>query len=598
MSRLLPLLVLAAPISLAAQEVVTLDQSLQFSYNGSRVSMAELTSANAYTRANYRFDLGMPILAYRLGAMDLGGSIGYVKQANDSGSDASIGLNTIGVQGSLFPFQPYHVTFDYSRATAPNLFGEGTEVGQSFGLGLVYRGWRVQDLHVTYRHGSTTGIGSGGNFDSFAVTDTERRGRTSVHISADEQIASYGSSTPWRSTGLSITSRTELDRSWSLNSNTFASGYNGSSAVQAGLNLVGNLGAWTSMSSVDGTYTDFEAQSQRTGAFSQSLAHTWDRFSGFSSLGISRGSTSGAAGASSALTSLIFGGSYRLADQWMVMGDLSSTWNATHVSQGPNDTSVVPAYAGRTASYHVGLSWGGELPDVLKHAMFYWSDLRFQTRLQDEYPPDYLPPELAQTVLKRKLDRQGELQFTSDLYHLQNVGDGHQDWLRVQGGLSFATGLLVQTIGDWRRDDRFSDPTSSSESKVLSMYGAYAMGRTSLRFGMGYSKSEITGWDRPIDLPPSNGLGAISTPGASTYYSLGVDTRLGQTPCGAMLYRNNDPTGMGTTTLMTHLSTGFRKVRFNITYQRGWRSDGLRTSQVSINLVRWFDTMALWGLGD
>jgi hypothetical protein len=56
--------------------------------------------------------------------------------------------------------------------------------------------------------------------------------------------------------------------------------------------------------------------------------------------------------------------------------------------------------------------------------------------------------------------------------------------------------------------------------------------------------------------------------------------------------------GLGTTSLLTYCSTGFRKVRFNLNYQRGWRTDGLRTSQVSIQLARWFDTIPVWGLGD
>lgn len=588
MARFFSTLLLAAPLALAAQEVVTLDQSLAFSYNGSRASLGDIASTSALTRADYRFDVGMPILAYRLGAINVGGTLGYVKQSNDDASDSTVGLNTVGFQGMLFPYQPYHLTFDYGRSTSPNLFGDGTQVGQSYGLGLVYRGYRIQDLRIAYRHGSTSGAVGSGEYTAWSLSDTERRGNTDIRISADRQEASYGHSLPWRSTSIAANARTYLSRDWSLNTSTFASMYQTSSAIQAGSNLVGNLGDWTSMSALDARYSDFQSQAQRAMSLSQSLAHTWGRFSAFTQLGFSSGTSSGASGGSSTMANATLGTSFRLSENWVLMSDVSSAWSGLTSTSGSSNVTVGN---NRTTSLHVGLSWGGSLPELLTHAMFYWSDLRFQRRVEEDYPPDYIPPELAQTLVKRRTDREGQLQFSSDLYHVENSAHGHQDWFRMQGGLSFSSGLMVQTIGDWRKDDAFTDPAFQSESRMMTMFGAYGMGRTALRFGMGYSKNTTT-------LNGSQVQNQWLPQGASTYYSLGVDSFVAGMPCGAMLMRNNDPMGLGTTTLMTHLSTGFRKVRFSINVQRGWRSDGLRTSQITINLLRWFDTMALWGLGD
>jgi hypothetical protein len=591
LSRLPLILFLAAPLTLGAQETVTLDQSLGFSYKGSQASLGAQSASDTTTQAYYQFELGMPILAYRLGAMSIGGGVGYLKQSNEYASDSALGLNTFGVSGSLFPYQPYHLSFDFSQTKALDLFDGGSNSGQTFGLGLTYRGYRIQNLQVAYRHGRVNGIGGGGNYSSLSVSDNERRGATDIHFAADRQEATFGLGSTWRSTTMTINAQTKLKGPWSLTNSLSTIVYQGATFLQAGASLMGAFGPWATMSALDTSFNKSESQTLRSAGLSQSIARSWGRFSAFSQVGISGGSSSQDSASSATMGNLILGGSYKLTSEWTLMGDVSGGWSGAKAGAGSSANAP-----GATRSLHVGMSWGGGMPELLRQAMFYWSNLRFQRRLEEDYPPDYLPPEMAKVQMRRRLEQHGSMQFSTDLYRVQNGGPGHQDWFRVQGGLSFPNGLMVQTIGDLRKDNRFSNPELSLQNTHLTLHGAYGLGKTSLTFGMGYSKSSVT---EGTPLQPSVNLPQAGSNTARTtlYYSLGANSFVAGIPVGVTLLRNNDAMGLGTTSLLTYFSNSFGKTSFNVNLQRGWRTDGLRTSQVTVNIGRWFDTIPLWGFG-
>lgn len=591
MNRLSLTLLLAAPLALGAQEAVVLDQSVSVSYNEYQASLGGLSAGAATTQATYQFDLGMPVLAYRLGSVNVGGAVGYVRQSGDTGSDATVGLNSVGLSGSLFPYQPYHISFDFTRTTSPDLFDSGSQEARTFGLGLIYRGAWVQNLQVAYRHGSVHGPGGSGSFSSWSLSDAERRGNTDIRISADRQDARFGPTMAWGSTTLTVGTQTQLPGTWMLSNSISAVDFQGTRFVVGGATLSGTSGPWTSMSSMDLSYAAMERETIRSGGLSQSLARTWGRFAAFTQVGVSGGSSSDSRTLETSLMNVIVGGSYRLNANWSLMADVSGAWNT---SQGPST-----GYGqGPTRSMHVGATWGGALPEILKHAMFYWSNLRFQQRLEEDYPPGFLPPEMAKVQLRRRQEQNGALQFSTDIYRLENGGPGHQDWYRIQGGLSFPGGLMVQTVGDFRKDDRLSRPDRIFQDRHLVMHGAYAFTDTSVNFGMGYSKSTSEMRGASASTTTFSTAGDLRPTRATTYYSVGMSTFAWHTPVGVTMLRNNDALGYTTTSLMAYTSKSYGKTSFNISLQRGWRSDGLRTSQITINLSRWFDTIPLWIFGD
>ncbi len=587
-----PMFLLAVPLAVGAQEVATLDHSLSMSYFGNQASLGGLNSRSTYTKTDYQFDLGMPILAYRLGALNLGGSIGYVRQSFDGEADSATGLNSVSVAGALFPYQPYHITFDVTRSTAPSLFGSGSNTSQTLGLDFLYRGRAIQDIRISYRHGDLSGDGVSGAFDSWVVTENERWGRTDLRVYGDHQEASFGEGSSWKSSTFTASTRTALVGDWTWNNSVSAFDFQGTRLAQVGTSLLGSQGPWTSTTIFDAAFTESATSRERSGGLSQSLARTWGRVSAFGIAGVTGGSSSSTGGTAST-ENLILGASYRLTPEWTLMGDVSGAWSRSAATGTASGLDTGP-----TRSTHVGLTWGGSMTDTIRHAFFFWSDLRFQRRIEEDYPPDYLPPELAKAQMRRRMDQQGSLQFSADAYRLENGGPGHQQWFRMQGGLNFNNGLMLQTIGDLRTDDRFSNRELVFRNEHLMLFGAYRIGQASLRFNYGYSKATVRDAEGTTLTPANQSLVSTGGDRSATYYGVGVNAMAFTIPYGVMVLRNNDAMGVGTTSVLTYLSAGFRKVRFNLNYQRGWRTDGLRTSQISLQLARWFDTIPVWGLGD
>lgn len=581
-------LLLAAPLSLGAQEVATWDHSLSMSYFGSEASLGALSSRSTYTKADYQFDLGMPVLTYRLGALNLGGSVGYVRQALDGEADSATGLNTVSLAGALFPYQPYHITFDVTRTTAPSLFGSGLNTGQSESVDWIYRGRRVQDIRISFRHGTLEGSGLEGGFTSWVVTENQRVGRTDFRFYGDHQEADFGPNATYRSTTANASSRTPLFGDWTWTNNATVLDFQGARMAQVGSGIVGSRGPWTSTTFLDLAYEDGHGTSSRSGGLSQALARTWGKTTTFGIVGLSGGSTS--SGLRSSAGNLVLGATFRLSAEWTVSGDVSGAWNRSGAQ-----TEGFGQSAGPSRAVHAGLSWGGAMTDLIRHAFFYWSDLRFKQRIEEDYPPDYLPPELQKAQMRRRMDQEGSLQFSADAYYLTNGGPGSQLWYRMQGGLHFGNGLMLQTIGDLRMDNGMSDPSLRFRNEHLTIFGAFQVGKFSLRANGGYSRATST----PVSgAMTGGGYSDLINGKAVTYFGLGMNgTALG-TPLGAMVMRNNDALGYRTTTLFTYTALSIRKLNFSLNYQRGWRSDGLRTSQISLQLSRWFDTIPLWGLGD
>ena len=573
-------LLLLVPMALGAQEVVTLSQSLSMGLNASQARAEDSFSRSSTLQTDYRFDVGMPIVAYRLGALNLGGNLDWVRQNNDGQSDSALALSTIGLAGSLFPYQPYHVSFDYTHLTNPDLFSSGKANSDTWGLGLAYHGPIVQSLRMAYRQGTTSGTTRGG-FSSFGLADDQHRGNTDLRFQGD-WLEANNDGLLWRNTALVASASTTLSKDWYFLNNLHAQSSQGSSQTQFTSNLIGRTGGWTAMTSLNSGYDAFPGQSSRTLGLGQSLAHTWGRLSGFTTLGFATASTAGEAPAPPPAAHLSLGAVYKLTQAWSVLGDVSGGWTGQREALGP-----ATGQAGQPRTLHAGLNWGGELVDQMQQALFYWTNLRFQRRLEEDYPPGYLSPEVTQIVLRRRREQSGTMTFATDIYRSDN-DLGHQTWYRVRGGLNLGTGLMVQTMGDLRKDEGFSDSTTQRKEQNLTLYGIQRLGRDSLSFNYGYSQSSQTA-QGGADGPPSS---------TTTTYAVGYNTFLANVPLSTYLTRSIDATGLVTNNFIAFTSAMYGRVQFRITYQHGWRSNGSRGDQISLNLARAFETIALWGQGD
>ena len=589
---LLPLLLVPA---LGAQEAVTLDQSLQFNSVMNRVGQGDWTSSSVISQAAYEFTVGAPLLEYRLGTLSLGSALGYDKLSTGSASDSDFGLRSTSLAGSLFPYQPYHVTFDVSRAKAPHLFGSGDQITDTFGLGLTYRGPVIQGVRLDYRHGDYVGDFGHQSWSLFTMTGSQRYTWTDVNYYADQTGIGAGGITKRISAGMNA--RTILSRDWTWMNQVTAQGTPGNQAVQAGSDLSGIIGPWTSLSSLNTSYQDANLGGTRMLTLAQSLAYTQGRLSSFAQAGLTGASGFGAFRDSTTAELLNLGVSYRLTPQWNLSADAGKAWTGAPQSAGGSGSVRGGSGLGGTTSMHVGASWGGSLTDQLKHALFYYSDLRLQQQLQEDYPPGFMPPEVTEILMRRRMSREGGLRFTGDAYHLKN-DSGREDWLRASGNLSFRNGFMFEALADWRRDDGFFQPNYGSLERDLSLSSAFRAGRVQMHLGMGASNSTSLASSGGNSAGAFLGQGFRGPVGSRTFYTVGLDAPIFGIPWGALLLRTRDAFGLETSTFTTHLSGAYRSIGYGVTFSQGYQSNGLRNSQITVNLRRWFDTMSLWGPED
>lgn len=584
---LLAFSLLLVPVVLGAQEVVTLNQGLVMVLDASQAGGGGSSDRALGMQADYRFDVGMPILTYRLGTLNLGGNLDWTWQSVYGEQASALNLNSIGVAGSLFPYQPYQFSFDYTHNTSPNLFGGGKSSSDNLGLGISYQGRLLQHLRMDYRRGTTSGFAQG-DFSSYSIQEDQHLGSTDLQFQGD-RLEYTSAGITWRYTNLFASAYSPLSRDWLLMNHMRFMTNQDSRQTQFGSLLMGKPGDWTSVTSLDAGQDAFSLQTSRRLGLNQSLARTWGRMSGFTMAGVATASQSGESSASHA-THLTLGGVYKLTQAWSLVGDVSGAWAGQ--ANGPGE-SANPSMQAR--AFHVGLTWGGKLPDQLRHLLFYWNNLQFQRRLAEDYPPDYLPQEMTQMLVQRRREQDGPLAFSTDLY--RNDNDlGHQLWYRMNGTLSLGMGLMVQIMGDLRRDVGFSDPKGQATDQNINLYGTQRLGRGSLSFSYGHYRS-----DQSILSTSSRDSGSgvpFASSASSTSYSLGWNTFVTNIPVGTYLLRGIDARGLVTSRLAAFTDASIGKLRFRILYQHGWRSDGTRGDQLSINLLRTFDTIALWGLGN
>lgn len=587
MKAFLGLMLTLVPSCLGAQEAVTLDQSFSMNFGAARASADGASSHSSDLQADYHFNVGMPVFVYRLGALNLGGGVGWVRENIDGQSDSALTLNTLSVSGALFPYRPFHLSFDFQRTASPLLFGVGTNHADTWGVGLSYHGPLVQSLRMAFRHAATSGFAQA-RFSSLDVADDQRRGNTDLHfqwgvVQADNEGVS------WRFTNLAANATTNLTRDWYFQNSIHSQHSEGRSQTQFASNLVGRTAGWLLMTSMDAAYNTFADQTGRTLGLAQSLARTWGRLSLFTSMGLTTASVSGAQQAPPDETHLTLGTIYKLNHGWSVSTDASGAW-----SKRPDAQGVSVAALGQTRTLHAGLSWGGTVPDQLRHILFFWTNLRFERRLSEDYPPGYLPPEVTHTLMRRRQEQDGSLSFASDLYRSDN-GVGHQNWYRVRGGLNLGTGLMVETVGELRRDRGFSDATLFSEERSLTLFGSQRLGKGSITFSYGHFNSTQDSPGRAVD-PAAEPTRPVLA--ASTSYAVGGSTFFGPLPVGSMLSRSIDPRGLVTNSLSTYTASSYGKLQFRVTFQHGWRSDRTSGDQITLNVSRAFDTIALGGQGD
>lgn len=584
-----------SPFLLVAQEPVMFAQNFELRFQQWQVSQASQLSqiTSSTTQGVYDFALGFPVFTYRLGAMALTGGLAYDRVTiKDDGfqaslpyqSDSAFGLNTMGARLNLFPYQPFKVQLDYTRTKAPGLLGAQPVRGDILGAGIGYRGRYLQDVDLIFRKSTLRQDTAKESWSTLALNGNQRLGSTEVTLQALRQDFEATSYIPaWRNTHAAMRTETVFSPTWRLRTNESLENYLGSRWMDGEATLQGLTGNWTNLTTVG--YRGTRAGDYRSNGESAGESLAWKRgrwlMSGTVAFSRLQDSLGRDAQNGSFITSLNAG----LGAGWSVLGSVAATsQSGSLLAAGPKGST----------SYQFGLVRGGELPDLVRHSLYVVSDWSFDRWRNEAYPPGYLPAELADQLMQRRLKQRGQLGFSIDVGRTsERGGSGFQDWARVSGDLTAGSNFRMLMLGDYRRDDGFSQPGVRTSSRAFTSNASYSLSRVSLTATLGLTRNEREGTAGQDPLPGSIAH-QYPEQGSTRFEAAGLNLRLWKMPVGVLWTQLDPGIGPRSRAVSTHVDLDYRLISLRLAYDEGRQDGGLHTRRVMVTLRRFFDTVALW----
>ncbi|WP_257308244.1 hypothetical protein [Geothrix fuzhouensis] len=581
------LLLVSAATAVQAEDCpLVLNQRFQLRYNQWQSSQMATTST---TQAIYEVEAGIPIFTYRLGALALNGAVEYNRLAYSNESGAEIGLNRYGARISLFPYRPVHLYLDYQHTQSPDLLGSGSLKGETWGAGLRYANRILGDVFLTYRHGEARlegGATPNAYRDEWAQWKLEthhRFAQTQVDFEALRQDYAPLGTPAWRYTTLNLDTSTFLARDWKLRTRAQAQESGASRWSNFSASLYGPIsGAWHSLTNVSTDATATGSVRTATSFTSESLVYESGRWYSHAT-GSYGGADTPAQERSERTSSLLMGGSYTLNPEWRLHGDAGLSYFQRSLVTQDDSKSI--------SSLNLGIARGGDVPELIRHSLFFLSDWNFDRKMREEYPPDFVPTELAQELLRRRMRQTGSFGFTADLWRMSDSStEGTLDWARVTGQVQTRSDLAFYLMGDFKHDKGLTQPGLDLRSTDLQVNGSYRMGPTTLTASLGYSD----GYQSQTAVSATNPAPFVGNQvGLSRHYSAGATTRLWRVPVGALLLRYDASMNPSTTTLSAWADLSFRQVSLRVRYQTSRTDGGFRNDSINVDLLRWFDTICV-----
>jgi hypothetical protein len=578
--RLLTLMLVGAASAVLAEDCpLLLNQRFQLHYNQWQSNLSSTISTG---QAVYEVEASVPVFTYRLGALALNGAVEYNRLSIGSESSSDAGLSRYGARLSLFPYRPFRVYLDYQHSQTPDLFDSGRVKGDTWGAGFTYHSRFLQDVRLSYRHGDSRLGDQREDWGLWKLEANQRMGNTTLRLqSTRQEYNSPATGQNWRLLVANLDSETHFEDKWLLRFRTQAQDTANAQWFDVSATLYGPIGgAWhTLTTATSGTTRAGDLRMGNTFA-SESVVYQGGRWQAYATGAFSR-SEAKPVGQESQLTSASLGGTYSLSADWRLHGDVgNSTMHQTFGTQGLDR---------RTSTVNIGLARGGDVPELIRHSLFFLSDFSFSRRVREEYPPDFVPSELAQEQFRRRMRQTGSFGFTADVWRIADqTTQGKVDWARVTGQVQTRGALTLYLAGDFKNDLGFAQPGLNTRNSDLMVNGSYRLGVTSLMASLGYSDSHQR-------LMPTATYGYPWMPGvadgASRHYSAGVTSRLGKVPLGAMLMRFDNSQAPGATTLSTWADLSFRQVSLRVRYEASRMDNGFRSSRIVLDLLRWFDTI-------
>lgn len=575
-----------SPLLLVAQEPVLFAQNLDLRFQQWRFGQ----STESDVHGTYDFTVGLPVITYRLGALALTGAFSYEKVTvrddafQINASDSTFGLSSAGVRLNLFPYRPFQVRLDYTRTKTPGLMGAENVRGDILGMGLGYRGRYVQDVGLSFRRSTLRQGSAKEDWDTLTLNGIQRFGSTEVILLAQRQNFEASIYVPaWQNTHTILRTETLFSPKWLLRTTETVQNLPGNRWMDGDATLQGYSGPWTNLTILGYRGTRAKDYHSNAGSIGESLAWKHGSWVLHGTTAFSR--MQDALGRNTQNASLIAGLNARLGPSWTFISSIATS------SIGGNSLAG-PGIRGST-SYQIGFVRGGDLPDLVRHSLYLISDWSFDRWRNEVYPPGYLPGELADQLVQRRLKQNGQLGFSVDLGHTsERGGNGVQDWARIAGNISAGSNLRMLVLGDVRRDDGFIMRGVRTKNTAFTGNASYSLSRFSLTATLGLTRNEQEGGPSEALQQGSSSIQG-SMLGSTRFEAAGLNLRLWKMPAGLLWTKLDPGNGPSSQALSAHLDFDYRLISFRVSYDEGKQEGGPRSRRIMVSLHRFFDTVAL-----
>lgn len=568
--------------ALAEDYPLLINQRFQLHYNQWQMSQAPATSTS---QAVYEVEAAVPIVTYRLGALALNGAVEYNRLAYGPEADSQTGISRYGARLSLFPYRPFRMYLDYQHSQTPDLFGSGRVLGNTWGGGITYGSRFLQDVRLSYRNGTSKLAELRDDWSQWKLEANQRIGNTQLQLhSTRQEFQTFGADKGWRLFIVNLDTESHIGRDWFMRTRSQLQDNQGSRWFDLGATFYGPIaGSWHSLTTASGGATTAGDYRTANTFASESLVFVTGRWHTHTSGAFSQSDTA-ATGQGVHVGTAALGATYSLSQDWRVHGDLgASKVRQTFSSQDLSRT---------TTTVNVGVARGGDVPELIRHTLFFFSDWTFDRRIREEYPPNFVPTELAQEMLRRRMRQTGSFGFTADLWRMSdNVNQGRLDWARVTGQIQTRGNYTLYLAGDYKHNADMSQLGLDTRTADLVANSSYRLGNTALTASMGYSSSRQS-------LTPAAAASGFTLPGTrqdgqSRNFSLGLTSRILKVPFGVMILRYDPPLTNPTTTVSTWADLSFRQVSLRVRYEVSRMDNGFRSNRFTLDLLRWFDTISV-----
>ena len=551
-------------------EPIIYNQDLRFKYDLEGTTGMDDVETQTF---NYRFSLALPAISYRLGSLIFNGSVDYDSLKIGDRKADDFGLKGYGLTLNLFPLRKFHLGLIYSHYESPELFNESSSKSKRYGINysLSLPGKPKVFLRLDRRENSYQNETD--YWDQYELKGNQltKDYRYNFQFNRDSYTL-RGSPYNWWSNTFSFDYERKVFKDWNLYTFSNCVYLENSQALNLNSNLYKTLNNKSFMTSISVGYGQSDnGPTVSNFSLGETATISLKNITFYSSLSLTYNSESGGNGqgenGNNTGYSAMGGVMKNLGRIFIVYGDVSLNHQAI---TGEGDTK----------SYHIGFSEGGVLPQFLQRTIFNLTEFSLQRRLKNEYPPNYIPPEISLEILTSRQQSIGGQTFAIDYYHTDGDGLSKMDYLRGDGNLHLNRHFDLYLRGEYTDETNFEG--LKRKTNYVYVQNRFKIGRSSINLSYANTDGKFTN------------IQNYENETKSTSYSISFYSRIWKIPFGIM-FRHYKTDNDKYKSFYIFQNFSFRNIVLRTTFEKSYLPNDIDTYRFTFELGRSFDSLLFFG---